>query len=86
MHKIVNGERVPLTDEEIAEFKQREEEHAAQEIENRKTEYRHLRAAAYPDINSQLDMIYWDKVNGTDLWKEEITRIKGLFPKPLTRE
>tara|TARA_R100001086_G_scaffold235218_1_gene158025 strand:- start:256 stop:555 length:300 start_codon:yes stop_codon:yes gene_type:complete len=30
----------------------------------------------YPPIGEQLDMIYWDKVNGTNNWIETINSIK----------
>jgi len=39
------------------------------------------RLAEYPSIGDQLDMIYWDKVNGTNLWQERITMIKNKYPK-----
>lgn len=39
------------------------------------------RVAEYPSITDQLDMIYWDKVNGTNLWQEKITVIKAKYPK-----
>ncbi len=44
--------------------------------------YRQRRLRAYPSLRKQLDMIYWDKVDGTTLWVDEIKRIKELFPKP----
>lgn len=43
--------------------------------------YQELRRAAYPEISEQLDMIYWDKVNGTNLWQEKISEIKAKYPK-----
>jgi len=44
--------------------------------------YEDLRRKAYPEIGDQLDMIYWDGVNNTTLWADEIARIKALYPKP----
>lgn len=44
--------------------------------------YKERRQAEYPSIADQLDMIYLDKVNGTNLWVDEITRIKEKYPKP----
>jgi len=35
----------------------------------------------YPPIQDQLDMIYWDKINGTNNWVETITKIKKETPK-----
>ena len=43
--------------------------------------YAEKRRAAYPSIEDQLDMIYWDKVNDTNLWLEKITEIKTKYPK-----
>ena len=43
--------------------------------------YVELRMAAYPAIGEQLDMIYWDKVNGTNLWQSTISEIKARYPK-----
>ncbi|MCI5545136.1 MAG: hypothetical protein MR368_06700 [Azospirillum sp.] len=43
--------------------------------------YREERLAAYPDIGEQLDMIYWDKINNTNLWVEKISGVKGKYPK-----
>ena len=39
------------------------------------------RLAEYPPISDQLDMIYWDKVNGTNVWQDMITAIKNKYPK-----
>ena len=39
------------------------------------------RVAAYPTLVKQLDMLYWDQVNGTTVWKDTITSIKKQFPK-----
>lgn len=44
--------------------------------------YKAQREAAYPEISEQLDMIYWDKVYGTNHWVETITAIKSQYPKP----
>ena len=43
--------------------------------------YAEKRQSEYPAITDQLDMIYWDKVNGTNLWQEKITSIKTKYPK-----
>lgn len=43
--------------------------------------YRDLRAAEYPPVGEQLDMIYWDKINGTNNWEEKISEIKAKYPK-----
>jgi hypothetical protein len=43
--------------------------------------YAEKRAMEYPSIQDQLDMLYWDKVNGTNIWQEKITEIKAKYPK-----
>ena len=43
--------------------------------------YAEKRAAEYPSVEEQLDMIYWDKVNNTNLWQEKIAQIKAKYPK-----
>tara|TARA_B100000963_G_scaffold172838_1_gene150351 strand:+ start:495 stop:965 length:471 start_codon:yes stop_codon:yes gene_type:complete len=39
------------------------------------------REREYPPIQDQLDMIYWDKINGTNKWEQTITKIKKETPK-----
>jgi len=36
----------------------------------------------YPSIQDQLDMQYWDSVNGTTTWKDAIAAVKTENPKP----
>jgi hypothetical protein len=45
-------------------------------------EYQRERATAYPSIQEQLDMQYWDKVNGTTNWQDAIAKVKADTPKP----
>jgi hypothetical protein len=40
------------------------------------------RSHAFPDIMTQLDMLYWDKKNGTNKWVEAIDKVKSDNPKP----
>lgn len=44
--------------------------------------YQKPRRESYPPIGEQLDMLYWDQVNGTTTWKDSITKIKTDYPKP----
>jgi hypothetical protein len=41
------------------------------------------RREAYPPIEDQLDMIYWDQINNTQVWLDTITSIKNAVPKPI---
>ena len=43
--------------------------------------YIEKRLMEYPPISDQLDMIYWDKANNTNLWQEKIAKIKAKYPK-----
>jgi hypothetical protein len=36
----------------------------------------------YLPIEQQLDMQYWDAVNGTTTWKDHISAVKAKYPKP----
>ena len=40
------------------------------------------RAAEYPSLQEQMDMQYWDAVNGTTTWKDAIAKVKSDNPKP----
>ena len=44
--------------------------------------YKKDRATAYPSIQDQLDMQYWDKKNGTTTWVEAVAKVKSDNPKP----
>ena len=40
------------------------------------------RKLAYGSIADQLDMMYWDLVNGTTNWQDHIAQVKSDNPKP----
>ena len=44
-------------------------------------QYQRDRASAYKPLTEQLDMMYWDRVNGTSTWKEHIDAVKAAHPK-----
>lgn len=44
-------------------------------------QYRRDRAKAYPPIADQLDMLYHDKIDGTNTWATAIQAVKDQFPK-----
>jgi len=46
-------------------------------------QYQRDRAKEYPPITEQLDMMYWDKVNGTDNFLKAIQAVKDKFPKSI---
>ena len=45
-------------------------------------QYQRDRVQEYPPITNQLDMLYWDKVNGTNNWEQAIQAVKDKYPKP----
>ena len=47
----------------------------------RQPTYQELRIVEYGTTEEQLDMIYWDKVNGTNKWIEHITNVKEKYKK-----
>ena len=44
-------------------------------------QYQRDRATEYPSIQDQLDMQYWDNVNGTTNWEDAIAKVKADNPK-----
>ena len=46
--------------------------------------YVELRAAAYPSMVDQLDMQYWDGINGTTTWADAIQAVKDAHPTTVT--
>ena len=40
------------------------------------------RAAAFASVGDQLDMQYWDAVNGTTTWKDHVAKVKSDNAKP----
>ena len=44
-------------------------------------EYMEKRKSEYPSIEDQLDMIFWDKKNGTTEWEDSVQVIKDKYPK-----
>lgn len=71
----ITGEIVDFTPEEVS---LREAEIA--EYESRV--YAEKRASAYYPLPVQLDMQYWDSVNGTTTWRDHVASVKAQFPKP----
>ena len=45
-------------------------------------EYQRLRQPEYPTMQEQLDMQYWDAINGTTTWQDAINAVKAKYPKP----
>lgn len=54
----------------------------AQELEAEYNAKQYQRDRQYPSIAEQLDMQYWDSVNGTTTWADAIAAVKAAHPKP----
>lgn len=65
-----------IVDEAIALKQSREAQFEA-------LEYQRLRQAEYPSFAEQLDMQYWDHINGTSLWFDKISEVKSKYPKSI---
>ena len=66
--------QTPPTEEEIdAEVIRLQAEYDANQYQ---------RDRQYPSIGDQLDMQYWDQLNGTTTWKDAIAKVKEDHPKP----
>ena len=82
-HRIVNGKQVDLTAEEVeATLNTWAENERARQLDEEANGYITARQAAYKSIPEQLDMIYWDGVNGTTDWDDHIAKVKSDNPKP----
>ena len=56
--------------------------HAEWQAEYDSKAYARARAEAYAPIAEQLDMQYWDSVNGSRTWLDHIESVKDAHPKP----
>jgi len=45
-------------------------------------QYARDRRKAYLPVADQLDMMYWDNVNGTSNWQNHVSEVKAAHPKP----
>ena len=73
---VWNSEETQPTDAEITA------EQTRLQAEYDDKQYARDRAVAYASIQDQLDMQYWDNVNGTTTWKDHIAQVKSDNPKP----
>jgi len=81
-HHNINGNIVPFTAEEEAQRDAEEAAFAEAQANIIPTPaYVSQRKSAYPSIGEQLDMQYWDKVNGTTTWKDAVAKVKADNPK-----
>ena len=76
VYKLVNGERIELTEEEN---NQRLADAAAAQAEQDARAWLDGRLSEYPAISEQLDNIFH---NGIVAWAADIQAIKNKYPKP----
>ena len=79
LFKQVNNERLEFTD---ADYAQAVTDLANSKWNDQQFGYIQARQEAYGSIADQLDMQYWDAVNGTTTWKDHVAQVKSDNPKP----
>jgi len=70
-----DGNLVPITQSLV------DEEAARLQAEHDSKAYARARAEAYAPIADQLDMQYWDSVNGSRTWLDHVEAVKEAHPK-----
>ena len=79
LYKQVNNERLEFSD---ADYDQAVTDLANSKWNDQQFGYIQARQEAYGSIADQLDMQYWDAVNGTTNWKDHVAQVKSDNPKP----
>jgi hypothetical protein len=79
LYKATSSGKFELSDEEYA---QRITDLAEYKYEQQQFGYIEARQIAYKSTQEQLDMQYWDSVNGTTTWADHIAQVKSDNPKP----
>ena len=79
LYKQVNNERLEFSD---ADYDQKITDLANSKWNDQQFGYIQARQEAYGSIADQLDMQYWDAVNGTTTWKDHVAQVKSDNPKP----
>ena len=79
LYKQVNNDRLEFSDDDYAQAKI---DLGNSKWDKQQFGYIQARQVAYGDLGSQLDMMYWDKVNNTTTWKDHIAQVKADNPKP----
>ena len=71
-----NGDEIIIhNDEEMPSDVEIESKITELQAEYEANQYQRDRAVAYPSIQEQLDMQYWDAVNGTNKWQEAVAKV-----------
>ena len=88
--KMEDGVITALEGAELTEFNDRQAAHAqllvdeaaARAVYDAMEKYKDDRRSAYGPVEDQLDMMYWDKVNGTAVWVDHVAAVRAAHPKP----
>ena len=72
-----NDPNIPQPSEEVIN-----QEISRLQAEYDSKQYQRDRKKEYPSIEEQLDMLYWDSINGTTNWQQTIDTVKAKHPKP----
>ena len=79
LYKQVNNERMEFSD---ADYAQAKTDLGNSKWQEQQFGYVQARQEAYGSVAEQLDMQYWDGVNGTTVWADHIAKVKSDNPKP----
>ncbi len=79
LYKQVNNERLEFND---SDYEQAIEDRKNSLLNDYNFGYIQARQESYGSVQDQLDMMYWDGVNGTTTWADHIAQVKADNPKP----
>jgi len=79
LYKQVNNERLEFND---SDYEQAIEDRKNSLLNDYNFGYIQARQESYGSVQDQLDMMYWDGVNGTTTWEDHIAQVKADNPKP----
>jgi len=79
LYKQVNNERLEF---DSADYDQAITDLANSKWNEQQFGYIQARQEGYGSIADQLDMQYWDAVNGTTTWQDPVAQVKTDNPKP----
>lgn len=81
-HKMVDGVKISLTPQEIAEFNAVQAEWEAKQAALAQTKYQRDRAAEYPSINDYIDGIVKGDQAQVQAYIDACLAVKAKYPKP----
>jgi len=79
LNKVVNGVVTEYNEQDYDRFIEDKKNIILDDYYNG---YKKARESAYLPIPEQLDLLYWDGVNGTTNWEDHIAEVKANNPKP----